>query len=64
MTDKIKSERRNITQPSDWFRSFDDAAKESGVNLSEWMGKHCKKALPEDVSEDLSKRVVAGRPRK
>lgn len=58
------SVRKNITQPADWWRAFDDAAVAAGVSLSEWIGDAGKAKLADDVSERLSARAGAHRPKK
>lgn len=54
--------RKNITQPSDWWAAFEKAAAAEGKNLSEWMGDKCKKALGKD-GKQLSERKPANRPK-
>lgn len=55
--------RKNVTQPSDWWASFERAAKEEGVTLSEWLGDCMLANLPKEERERLSKRPGIGRPR-
>lgn len=59
----MESERRNITQPSDWWAAWESAATAVGQNLSTWIGKQCNKALPKEVRDKLSERATRGRPR-
>jgi len=60
----MTSERRNITQPADWWAAFEVAAKAEGVNLSEWAGDCMRANLPKDVASGLSERPAANRPKK
>lgn len=54
--------RKNITQPADWWEAFDAAAKREGIPLSQWMGDACRAALPKKVTSKLSERTK-GRPK-
>jgi len=58
------SERRNITQPADWWAAIEAAAQADGVTVSEWIGEACRKRLPVSVRRGLSDRPPANRPRK
>lgn len=58
------SERRNITQPSDWWAAFEEAAAAEGCSLAEWLGKAGKSRLSTRVSKKLSDRPAANRPKK
>lgn len=58
----MRSERKNIIQPSDWWAAFESEAASKGVSLSEWVGAACRKALPKDARGKLSERVGRGRP--
>lgn len=58
------SERRNITQPADWWAAIEAAAKADGVTVSEWIGEACRKRLPVSVRRELSRRPGAHRPKK
>jgi len=60
----MTSERRNITQPADWWAAFEVAAKAEGVNLSEWIGACCVANVPVSVAEKLSTRPTVGAPKK
>jgi hypothetical protein len=57
------SERRNITQPSDWWAAIEAAAAAESVTVSEWIGEACRKRLPVSVRRGLSVRPVAHRPK-
>lgn len=52
--------RKNITQPADWWAAFQRAANAAGMSLSEWMGEQCRKSLKK---EKLSERKPAHRPK-
>ena len=55
-------ERRNITQPTDWWAAFAATAEQSGKNLSEWMGDAAKAKLPKEARKKLTQRTTPGRP--
>jgi hypothetical protein len=57
-------ERRNITQPADWWAAIEAAAAAESVTVSEWIGEACRKRLPVLVRRGLSKRPPANRPKK
>ena len=54
--------RKNITQPADWWDAFKAAADKEGLKLSEWIGNACCAALPKKVADKLSERLK-GRPK-
>lgn len=58
------SVRKNITQPADWYFAFEQAAKEAGLSLAEWMGECCMIRVPKQVRDTLSKRPGAHRPKR
>ena len=60
----MASERKNITQPADWWAAFEAAAKVEGVNLSEWIGACCVPNVPAAVAKGLSERPTVGAPKK
>lgn len=60
----MTNERKNITQPSDWWDAFEAASDAGGVSLAEWIGEVCRQRLPASVREQLSERRGPGRPRK
>ena len=55
--------RKNITQPADWWAAFEAKAQSEGKTLSQWIGDTCRKALGKD-GKQLSERKPANRPRK
>ncbi|MCU0870706.1 MAG: hypothetical protein MUE50_00025 [Pirellulaceae bacterium] len=57
-------ERRNITQPADWWAAIEAAAAAESVTVSEWIGEACRKRLPVSVRRGLSVRPGAHRPKK
>ena len=59
-----ESERRNITQPADWWAAIEAAARADGVTVSEWIGEACRKRLGVAVRRGLSARPAANRPKK
>ena len=61
----MSSERRNITQPADWWAAFEKQANAEGMTLSQWVGWACKAKLPRGIGihAGLSKRPAAHRPR-
>ena len=60
----MASERRNITQPADWWPAWERQAAAEGLELSAWIGRQCAKRLPKAVRESLSVRAAKGRPAK
>jgi hypothetical protein len=60
----MTNERKNITQPADWWVAFEEAAKAEGVSLAAWLGEAAKAKLPQKVSKKLSERPAANRPKK
>lgn len=58
----MANERKNITQPTDWWEAFQKQADEAGQSLSEWIGEAGKKHLPKDARKKLSERGTRGRP--
>lgn len=58
----MKSDRKNITQPTDWWSAFNAAAEAEGVSLAEWMGACGVANLPKDVAAKLSERGTRGKP--
>jgi hypothetical protein len=55
------SERKNLTQPSDWWQAFEVEADKRGLSLSEFMGIAGSKMLPKEQRARLSRRIRAGR---
>lgn len=60
----MTNERKNITQPSDWWAAFEEQAKAEGLTLAAWMGLQCSKALPKKIRNELTERPPANRPKK
>ena len=60
----MSSERKNITQPADWWAAFEDQAKREGKSLSEWVGDCCTGQLPQRIAKTLSARPAVGAPKK
>jgi hypothetical protein len=61
---EMTNERKNITQPPDWWAVFEAEAKKAGVSLSEWIGEACAERLPVKIRKQLSERPPANRPPK
>lgn len=57
-------ERRDLTQPDDWWVAFEKQAQILDMNLSEWVGYCCLLRLKEGDMDKLSKRTPAHRPKK
>lgn len=62
--DDVTNERKNITQPPDWWAAFESAAKAEGMTLAEWIGEAAKAKLPKSAAKKLSERPPANRPKK
>jgi hypothetical protein len=60
----MTNERKNITQPSDWWVAFEGQAKAEGLTLAAWIGEAAKKQLPPKVAKKLTERPPANRPPK
>jgi hypothetical protein len=60
----MTSERKNIAEPSEWWKAAEAAAKKENKSLSEWIGEAILEKLPAKVRSKLPERVTAGRPRK
>lgn len=61
---EMTNERKNITQPADWWIAFEQQAKAEGLTLAAWIGERCKAGLPAKVAKKLSARPPANRPKK
>ena len=61
---KVTNERKNITQPSDWWAAFEEQAKAEGLTLAAWLGEAAKAKLPPKVAKKLTERPPANRPPK
>ena len=62
--DNMTNERKNITQPSDWWAAFEEQAKAEGLTLAAWLGEAAKAKLPPKVAKKLTERPPANRPPK
>jgi hypothetical protein len=60
----MTNERKNITQPSDWWAAFEEQAKAEGMTLAAWLGEAAKAKLPPKVAKKLTERPPANRPPK
>jgi hypothetical protein len=60
----MTNERKNITQPSDWWAAFEEQAKAEGLTLAAWLGEAAKAKLPPKVAKKLTERPPANRPPK
>jgi hypothetical protein len=58
----VNSSRKNVTQPDDWWKAFEQAARDADMDLSSWLGEAAKAMLPPKVSKKLSERATRGRP--
>lgn len=56
------AERRNITQPADWWTAFEAEAKRNDETLSEFLGRAGLQALPDAARKRLSPRKARGNP--
>lgn len=57
------AERKNITQPSDWWREFERAARQAGKTLSEWIGDAAVEQIDPERRGNLTERAQIGRPK-
>lgn len=62
--DGMTNERKNITQPADWWEAFEKQAKAEGMTLAAWLGEAAKAKLPAKVAKKLTDRPPANRPKK
>mgnify|MGYP003653407462 CR=1 FL=1 len=60
--DMSSSERKNITQPRDWWEAFGAQATQDGLTLSEWLGECARANLRRADDGALSERAPAHRP--
>ena len=60
----MTNERKNITQPADWWAAWLAAADKEGKTLSAWIGEQCNAALSKRAATKLTERMPAGRPKK
>jgi len=57
----VTNERKNITQPNDWWAVFEAEAEKRGLTLSEFMGLAASKMITKEQREKLSERIKPGR---
>jgi hypothetical protein len=57
----MTNERKNITQPADWWAAFGGEATKRGLTLSEFIGLAASKMLTRDQRKELSERIKPGR---
>ena len=57
----MTNERKNITQPTDWWTAFEAEAEKRGLTLSEFIGLAASKMLDKEQKAKLSERVKPGR---
>jgi hypothetical protein len=60
----VTNERKNITQPADWWAAFEAEAKKADMSLSAWIGESCIQRIAKKESKKLSDRPAANRPKK
>lgn len=58
----VDSQRKNISQPEDWWVAFEEEASKSDMTLSAWIGDCCWSFLPVKRRKKLSGRKPAHRP--
>lgn len=56
------SERKNLSQPKDWWEAFAAQAEKEGMTLSAWLGECGLANLPKETVAKLSDRPPACRP--
>jgi len=49
----MNCERKNVSQPKDWWAAWERAAAAKGLHLSEWIGQQCNRSLPREVRDEL-----------
>jgi len=57
----MTNERKNITQPADWWAAFEAEAAKRGMPLSEFIGLAASKMLTKEQRKELSERIKPGR---
>ena len=58
----MKTDRKNITQPADWWAAFARQAQSEGLTLSAWAGECMRANLDKNTAAGLSERPAANRP--
>jgi hypothetical protein len=61
---RMTNQRKNITQPADWWAAFEAQASIEGLSLAAWLGEAAKAKLPQSAVSVLSQRQPAHRPSK
>ena len=56
------SERKNLSQPKDWWAAFAAQAEKEGMTLSAWLGECGLANLSKEAVSKLSDRPPACRP--
>jgi len=69
MPKKLKTPRKTICQPPDWWDAFQAQADAAGLSLSAWIGEACLFAIGAQSKGKtkvgkLSERPLASRPKK
>ncbi|RIK70737.1 MAG: hypothetical protein DCC67_20620 [Planctomycetota bacterium] len=59
-----RTERKNLSLPSDWWAAFQAAARREGVTLSAWLGAAGRRRLDAAARRSLSQPRPMGRPPK
>ena len=57
----MTNERKNITQPADWWAAFETEAVKRGLTLSKFIGLAASKMLTSEQRKELSERIKPGR---
>ena len=60
---QMTSQRKNISQPADWWVAFSEQANRKGESLSEWIGDCCQIHVDTDLQYLFSERNGRGRPK-
>lgn len=60
----MTNERRNTTQPTDWWALWQKHADAEGKDLAAWIGERVNQTLPKREVAKLSERATRGRPAK
>lgn len=58
------TERKQITQPQQYWAAWQDAAAKAGQSLSAWIADKCNEGLSRRVARKLPARQRPGRPSK
>lgn len=61
----VSAQRRNITEPADWWKAFLIQMKRDGeTNLSRWIGERLVAGLDDDLRKRIGERRTPGQPAK